>query len=61
MCRHMLEKMHSIDWKNASYVSNNKNIDVIQIIASAFISKLPTFNFSSGFYAFVDNIAQDII
>ena len=52
---------HSIDWKNASFVFNNKDKKVLQMVESALILKLPNFNLSSGFYSFSDNIAQDII
>ena len=61
MYRHMLEKNHSIDWKNASYVFNNKNKEVLQMVESALISKMPNFNLASGFYSLPDNITQDIL
>ena len=57
----MWEKNHSIDLKNASFVFNNKNREVLHMTESALISKLPKFNLSSGFYTLPDNIAQDII
>ena len=57
----MLEKNHSIDWKNASFVFNNKNKEVLQMVESALISKMPNFNLASGFYSLPDNITQDIL
>ena len=41
MYRHILEKNHSIHWKNASFVFNNKNKEDLQMVESALISKLP--------------------
>ena len=35
MYRLMLEKNHSIDWKNGSFVFNNKNKEVLHMIDSA--------------------------
>ena len=60
MYRHMLEKNHSIGWKNASFLFNNKNKEVFQMVESALISKLPNSNLSSCFYSLPDNIAQGI-
>ena len=57
----MVKKIISIDWKNASFVFNNKNKKFLQTVESALISKLPHFNLSSGFYSLPDDIAQDII
>ena len=59
--RHMLDKNHSIDWENASFVFNNKNKDVLQMVESALISRLPNFNLAAGFYSLPNNIAQDIV
>ena len=50
MYPHMLEKDHSIDWKNALFVFNDKNIEVLQIVETALISILANFILSSGFY-----------
>ena len=61
MCRHTLEKNPFIDWKNALFVFNNRNKEVLQIVEAALISKLPNFNLSSCFYNLTDNIAQDLI
>ena len=61
MYRHMLEKNHSIDWKNASFVFNNKNREVLQMVESTLISKISNFNLSSGSYCLHGNIAQDIV
>ena len=52
---------HSIDWKNASFVFNNKNKEVVQMVESTLISKMPIFNLSSGFYSLPDNIMQVIL
>ena len=57
MYRYMLEKNHSIDWKNASFVFNNKNKEVLYMVESALFSKLPKFNLSSGFYSLPNNFA----
>ena len=57
----MLEQNHSIDWKNALFVFNNKNKEGLQMVESALISKLLNFNLSSGFYSLPDNVAQDIV
>ena len=38
-----------------------KNKEVLQIVESAPISKLPKFNLSSGFYSLPSNIAQNIL
>ena len=57
----MLEKNLSIDWKNVLFVFNNKNKEVLQMVQSAFISKLPNFNLFSGFYGPPDSIAEDFI
>jgi len=58
-----MQKMHrhSIDWKNASSVFNNKNKKVVQMVESALISKISISNLSSGFYSLPDNIMQDIL
>ena len=54
------EIFFSTDWKNASFVFNNKNKEVLQIVESTLISKLPNIDLISGFYTLPDNIAQDI-
>ena len=54
-------KNHSIYWKNASFVFNNKDEEVIQMVESALISNQLNFNFSSDLYTLPDNFAQDII
>ena len=41
MFRHMMEKRYSIDGKNASFVFDNKNKEVLQMVESVLISKLP--------------------
>ena len=56
-----VRKKYSIDEENASFVFNDKNKKVLQMVETAFISKIPTFNLSSGFYILADYIGQDII
>ena len=55
------KKIIFIDWKNASFVFNNKNKKFFQIVESALTSKLLILNLASGFYNLPDNIVQDII
>ena len=55
--RHMLEKNHSIDEKNALFVFNDKNKVVLQNVVVLQSRSCLT----SGFYNFPDNIAHDIV
>ena len=61
MYRQCWKKNHSFDWENELFVLNNKNKEVLHMIESALISKLPNFNLPSGFYNLSDDIAQDIV
>ena len=44
-----------------SFILNNKNKEVLHMVESVLISKLPNFNLSSAFYTLPDNIARDDI
>ena len=48
----LIEKMH--------HVFNDKNKEVLQMVESALISKLPNFNLSSCFYSLPDNIVLEL-
>ena len=52
MVQKHIGKNHSINWKNASFVFNDKSEEVLQMVESIHISKLSNIKLSSGFIAF---------
>ena len=57
----MLVKIILLIGKNALFIFNNKNKEVLQIVEFVLIAELPNFNLSSGFYGLPDYIASDIV
>jgi hypothetical protein len=59
--RHMQDEDHQIDWDSSSFLFKSNKKDILQMVESILITKIPNFNLSPGFYTVPENLRESIL
>ena len=59
--RHMYHDNHAIDFRQATFIFNSKNKNLLQMVESMYISEFPNINLSSGFYTLPNPVKKMLV